>query len=526
MRTAASIWLLAAILFLFPASSQPAPCEVGPTIAPADGVVPRTTVLISDLHLGVGKTAEGSWDPYEDFRWAPEFALFLEEINRHGGGATDLVLLGDSFELWQSRESDCADGDADLGCTEAESERRLERVASQHAGELATLRKFAMNHDNRVVLVPGNHDAALLFPAVGARALELIGANAERVTVATDGTWRSADGMIFAEHGHQIGADVNRFEAWPRPFVAGVTPQHLQRTWGERFVQRYYNDFERAYPIIDNLSNETAGVRYGVSAEGVGGSALAIASFLRFFLTEVSFAQFIGALGDESGKPDWNVPAIRSKGDAFLVESIPSDDPLRSKVAEALENGTLGARLTDFSEDEIRTICDIRAAEVAKQERARRTRTVTECPRSTQGALAEAAFNNLDDILRKHLNETRARPGVPKTFSLYVYGHTHREFATRHPLLGQDWDPGVVNTGAWQRVATAASLEHRRVSEGIPRGEVLRRIPPQDLAPCYSVVVARAVPGGVDSALCYWKEGPTQTWMLEDDASCPDRRAG
>ena len=38
----------------------------------------------------------------DDFRWGDEFKLFLDEVHHMGGGATDLVLNGDTFELWQS----------------------------------------------------------------------------------------------------------------------------------------------------------------------------------------------------------------------------------------------------------------------------------------------------------------------------------------------------------------------------------------------------------------------------------------
>src|SRR5262249_9612078 len=80
----------------------------------------RTIVVVSDLHFGLGGLGaathgEGAWDRYEDFRWAAEWNAFLERIDKEGGGATDLILNGDAFELWQSRSGDCRSGDADLG---------------------------------------------------------------------------------------------------------------------------------------------------------------------------------------------------------------------------------------------------------------------------------------------------------------------------------------------------------------------------------------------------------------------------
>jgi hypothetical protein len=36
----------------------------------------RRVVIISDLHLGVGRDTNGQWDKLEDGRWGSEFALF------------------------------------------------------------------------------------------------------------------------------------------------------------------------------------------------------------------------------------------------------------------------------------------------------------------------------------------------------------------------------------------------------------------------------------------------------------------
>ena len=64
-------------------------------------------MIASDLHLGAGRNAGGEWLPTEDFRWQDDFASFLQAIDEAGKGATDLVLNGDTFELWQSTTDDC-----------------------------------------------------------------------------------------------------------------------------------------------------------------------------------------------------------------------------------------------------------------------------------------------------------------------------------------------------------------------------------------------------------------------------------
>src|SRR5262245_3532676 len=136
------------------ACSHPDPA---PVAAVADGqpvaADPRLAVFISDLHVGVGRMPTGEWSAFEDFRWEPEFRLFLERVDRDGGGRTDLVLNGDTFELWQSLSNDCVYPTRDSGCTEAEALQRIRRVMSQHTGVLKALGTFAAAGDNTVTIV-------------------------------------------------------------------------------------------------------------------------------------------------------------------------------------------------------------------------------------------------------------------------------------------------------------------------------------------------------------------------------------
>ncbi|NJL27483.1 MAG: hypothetical protein HC897_06080 [Thermoanaerobaculia bacterium] len=220
---------------------------------PAPPQPPRTAIFISDLHLGVGrdpadKSANPRWHPLEDFRWHAELKDFLARVDEMGDHRVDLVILGDFLELWQSlSKTDCHHEtlSKDLGCTEAEAIARTARIIDQHGPAFDHLRWFAKQGQNRITVVPGNHDAALMFAGVRKLVLDRIQAQPDRVRVAIEGYWWSEDGKVIGEHGHQIGADVNRFDGWPdHPFIEKAGTTYLQQPWGEQMVQEVFNEYE------------------------------------------------------------------------------------------------------------------------------------------------------------------------------------------------------------------------------------------------------------------------------------------
>jgi UDP-2,3-diacylglucosamine pyrophosphatase LpxH len=487
---------------------------------------PRLTAFISDLHLGVGRDSNGQFFPYEDFRWKDEFLLFLKALDVRGSSRVELVLNGDTFELWQSVTDECRYFDAsnkiqrDLGCTEDDALKRLERVLTSHSDELRALGVFANTGENRVVLVPGNHDAAILFPAVAARVIDRIGAKERRVNVAFDGYWLSHDGQIYAEHGHQIGNEVNLFENWPKPFVQKNGRKHLVRPWGEQFVQEYYNDWEKSYPIIDNLADEGQGLRYGIAAKGWTATATASPALLKFLLLQVSWAQFGQSLGSDSKKnPQWDLDKIRLQGRAFVLESVAKDDPARQAILQV--SGTLPV---EFSDDEIIAICDKRAAQLKSQLRLKQKQTITECPRlqGSLGAGAEYLFGSRDVAFTRRLekiDETLSREGKRDTrFKLFIYSHTHRADRGFYPsrLYRPEWNPLVMNTGAWQRVITKEMFDELKGKRKLTDAEVLQKLRVEDLPPCYTVILVAPYTDQPNPSLEYWAKNRESRWSFAD----------
>ena len=478
------------------------------SIAPvAQAASARHAIFVSDLHVGAGRQADGQWTRTEDFRWQDDFNAFLDMAGKRSADQADLILAGDVFELWQSPtmvcSSDlakpgcvipnCHDADTDIGCSETEAVARLDAVLDHHADFIAALKAFASRGENRVVFVPGNHDAALTFPAVRAALLKRLAP--ARVTVAEQGYWVSADGVVYSDHGHQFD-DLNQFPRWPTPFVERGGKQYLAKPWGENMVQRFYNQYEAVYPIIDNLADEETGMLYAVNQAGFADVQEALRRFARFFVYEESLRQTATLLGKRS-PVQWNYGAVRGNGVAFFLDVLPA---ARRPPADAVSFAP--AALT---EREIDAIC------AAKE----KLPTAAKCQRlaGTLGALAKGAVQTDEQRMVGYLRHVLPRvAGVDVHLAdVYVFGHTHSAVSPHGVGLGEVGHGmariTVVNTGAFQRVASAAQLDAvLRLPANAGRRPL--DLMPEDLPACYNFVwIAPYAARSAVPQLYRWEKG-------------------
>jgi UDP-2,3-diacylglucosamine pyrophosphatase LpxH len=461
----------------------------------------RLLVIVSDLHLGPGRNASGEWLPFEDFRWQQDFASFLRAIDEAGKGSTDLVLNGDTFELWQSLTADCRYSDRRLGCTEQEASERLERVIAAHTTDLAALGTFARSGTNRVVLVPGDHDAALLFPGTAARAVAAFNAPG-RVEVATRGYWLSSDGAVYAEHGHQNSDDPYAYTAWPQPYVRSGGRVHLERSSGERLAQRLYNELETRFPILDNFAQEGAGLKYVGAADPMALPADSMQPLLMFFLARPTWQQFRLELdGGDVQSPEWDLEMVRRSGAAVLVESLLPDDRFRPIVDRALGDGRLSLDVSTLTASQLNAICDYRAALRRSRRRLERSmtqapttgRAPAECPRTsaTRGSAYDYFWRSRDAVVGSRVEQVRASlamDGRPsQSIKVVALGHTHLA-AAPVPVTRGGVTPVVLNAGAWQRTVTPFQIEETMQERSWSEGDALRRLRPEDLPACYGAI--------------------------------------
>lgn len=512
---------------------------------------PRTAFFVSDLHLGVGEILPGKYARQEDFRWHAEFSQWLDHIDRSTASNAELVLLGDTFELWQSpfqicrgdgatfacETLDCRANGPALACSADEALARVTHVLRQHRQTVEALRAFAHKGQNRLTIVPGNHDAALLLPVVQRSVLAAFGDPVEeRIAIARSGYWVSTDSRIYADHGHMFDK-VNRYATWPTPFETRAGRVLMQEPWGERMVQQFYNQYEEILPIIDNLDDELEGARMATNVLSAAAVTVAVKRFLAFLVFDTTLGQKIAFLGEESGHGDdpamlgtkaqaeiaWDQRTIR-QGDstAFLIESMPLD-ALRANAQAA------GVVTTwdDISNEQVAELCEQRQVLIEyytkrPEERFPPDSTIAPCPRSggeniVLGYVADKFLKREAANRRTFLETVGGRLG--RKFDLYVYGHTHAATSPFRQKIDELWTVGIVNDGAFQRVVSVDQIKNLAGS-GKSVAEVFAHLEPEDLRPCYAYVRVKpySAVAGPTAELRWWARVGAQ-WLDRD--SCP-----
>lgn len=509
MRRPDGVLVLAVIFVAWLCVCSSATAATCPSTTP--NAAGRFTVVISDLHLGVGRDADGAWDPTEDFRWSNALQRFLDRVSTCAHDDVDLVIDGDFLELWQPpSEIACKGADRDTACTLTEVNALVCLVVQQHRADFEALGRFADRGTNRIIVIPGNHDAALMLERPWAAVRDAMASKSRRIERSSSGSWISADGRLVVEHGHQIGKDVNRFDSWPSVTRQSGSETYLVRPWGELFVQDLFNEQERTYSIIDNLSPESAGARYRMADRGVWKSATDVARFLQFNLFETSLRQKVAALGkndDPNAPPNWDVEAARAKGfrlfaqalspdDPFAIALLDESDPQSAEVRERLD--VLAKNAQELPDADVRLLCDQVAIATKGKELCRQT---------ALGALSQALLNSKRAVIAKHLDD-RIRKEKLNAMRVFVYAHTHQleEEWVVEPSAGRKVH--VYNTGAFQRLVGEQAFLQRAADRHLTPPEALRTLTVESLAPCYSAVVVALGPV-VPSA-------KTEMWLMDE----------
>lgn len=225
--------------------------------------------FMSDLHWGDGDVSREDFDA----SCAEQFVAFLNKIGSIGGAK--LIINGDFIDFPQiplDGERSIPPNDF-LGTTETESLYRLERAIAGHQNELEALRQFLSKPENELFLLAGNHDIDFCWQRVLKCLRQRIGA--------THRNFRFGmvykEGGVYVTHGHQYSHE-NRIDV-PIDF----TFNRLNSCWGTLFVERFFNQVEDRYPMLDNIRPTWKVALSAILHDDIAITGQFAAEFLMFF---------------------------------------------------------------------------------------------------------------------------------------------------------------------------------------------------------------------------------------------------
>lgn len=205
-------------------------------------------LIISDLHMGVGKADPGDDHVYQ----GGQFRRFVEEQTASpegAGGEIELFINGDFLEFAQVAPQAYTLGSPDFWCSEGESLQKLAHITSGHAETFEALRKF-QEAGNRVTVAAGNHDVDFYWPGVREA---FRGTAGEGVDFELGREWvERFDGRLRIAHGHMVDP-ANQFAHWDDPILDAPDGKRLEMCPGTLFMVKFVNWLEESYPFADNL---------------------------------------------------------------------------------------------------------------------------------------------------------------------------------------------------------------------------------------------------------------------------------
>jgi UDP-2,3-diacylglucosamine pyrophosphatase LpxH len=424
-------------------------------------------LVISDLHVGAG--------PLDDCDGELEGHL-VDFLRRHAsaGAPVELVINGDFLDFVQAEpwegpglESVSVEGHP-LCFTQRQSLEKFDAIAAAHAPIFKALGEFlSAGESNRLVVMPGNHDADLFWPRVRARFRKAVcgrdrGSRGRLRFHLEQGYRPPSAPHVWIEHGHQhdpnnrffvetdeidphVGCKVTKpvWSAARPPIFADVSGEpRLYECIGTRFLIRFMNRLDARYQFVDNVKPFHRFLRiFGVSAFKPGFGPLRAAAsvwqMLRYTVRE--------GITSPGSLLSLERPAEGFGPSALLRELVGemSDEEMAEFVRLLEERGYDGLRgtpdmhvkdpegaesLLSFISEHMELVDELEAADYGLLS-----------ADGTPGTLSMGAGFFVDETaeLVEAAHTTLDREGV----SHVVMGHTHE------PVVS----PAYVNTGCWTR---------------------------------------------------------------------------
>jgi UDP-2,3-diacylglucosamine pyrophosphatase LpxH len=493
----------------------------------------RPIYVISDLHMGVGKIDGKDWDLLEDFRWPRALDAFLAQIAKENKDGVDLVIAGDLLDLLQHPTIPCGKSkDPNCGCSIEEMKQITTDVLAGHKTEFVSIGVFLSSGLNRVFVMPGNHDAALMKDEIWALVARAVPQGRDRFIRVTSETWFSSDNKVAIEHGHQHRFDINAFPEWPKSVTRKCADgERLFRPWGENFMEDLYNDVERKLVLIDNFVPDSRGISiYYRYTKQEGTTLEEIARFAIFNVLQTSWYQKLTLLDLKKERRGLSKNDLdfcrRCMGEDLILRSLEGQgynslarisDPEQKKQFRL----ALRKNVASLDDDAVIELCErVVEANDGRLEPNLELKMEEGCGEPLAMA-AEMVFDrNGSHVLEKIVSKlNEQKPAL----LFYIFGHTHEAKIEMQVQVGMGTSVSAFNSGAFQRLMDKDFFE-KNLKDGESEVDAMARLIHGDMKACYhTLAITYDKEDNPHVALRQWykTEDPLDDGRFHDDCT-PD----
>jgi len=449
----------------------------------------HTRVVISDLHVGQN-------DEFDIFRSDEKPQLFANFIQylRDKKTPIELVINGDFVDFLQLTPWNDLSRSAAL--------IKIRQITKQSAYFFDELGTFLKDQENKLVILPGNHDVELAFPEVGQVLREAILKNApdaaDRIQMFDSDhdrrtTYRPTINGVLVQIEHGNEGDPWNSLSYQQLFAdAETSSTDFDYPPGTKLVYESMNSFKEHFRFVDLLKPEMPAVLIILVALKPFMSAMKVPATAIKGLQSVGNAVKVairrGVNGPQLGSESEEIPPgdIDEKLKEFFTKVLPQDHPNDKEMdiflnSDEIEGDVLGPRINKI-----------------------KLWLVSWAVRGL--ALFQAKERGLEFYQADHPNSYSAK-GAEKRLvgdvQLVIFGHTHE-------ALKAEFKNGVyVNSGTW---ANLVGLPRDTGDELLEWLEKLRNNTFEKTA-FLTFIELQPADTGIDVSLNSWSEkGAEQLW--------------
>ncbi len=241
--------------------------------------VKKIKIILSDLHLGVGRILEsGQLNQFEEFYFDEKFVEFLHyySTGKYAETEIELILNGDIFNFLQVDYK----GHFLTVDTEEITIDKMKRITDGHRVFFQALKEFVSVSHRSISYIVGNHDQGMFWPGARQFLNTLLETNVryKNLVYFFDG--------VHVEHGHMHEA-ANRFDARKFFLKKDLAEPILNLPFGSHFFVEFVLKIKQHHPHVDKVRPFSKMLRWALFNETLFTIKSAFALLWYFFKAAV-----------------------------------------------------------------------------------------------------------------------------------------------------------------------------------------------------------------------------------------------